>query len=316
MTDDGRLVSVSRTSVGELRTAVVLPVTSAKYKKYLHWFFDFCYECGIPPPNDPRHMDTLMSEYMEWLYESDFKRASATGAYFGLLHFYPQFKHNLPEAEMTLRGWDKKHPGQSYPPLTWNLTVLIAFQLLVMGHKAAAVAVLLSFDCFLRITECTSLTVQDVALENDPRLGIQQKWMALSLRHTKTGKNQWVVVTRAPVAKILRQFVASKPQTAPLFPMSSSVLRALFHQACVKLNLFRFGYTPHSLRHGAATHDCLMGYSVEDIMRRGRWASGKSARLYIQQGQSLLLGQKVPKALNDQGQLIADNLALWFGCQD
>jgi integrase len=304
----------SRSSTGQLRGAVVLPVTSAKYKKYMFWFFDFCHECGIPPPNDPGHMDTLMSEYMEWLYESDYKRASAEGAYYGLLHFFPRFKRNLPEAEMTLRGWDLLYPGQSYPPLTWNLTVLIAFQLRVMGHHQAAIAVLLSFDCFLRITECVSLVVQDVAIPWDPRLGVRQAWMALSLRHTKTGKNQWVTITRPEVATILNRHLIGMSSTDFLFPMSASALRALFHQACVKLDIYRFGYTPHSLRHGAATHDCLAGYSVEDIMRRGRWASGKSARLYIQQGRSLLLGLRVPKALDDQGHLIASNLTAWFGC--
>lgn len=224
----------SRAGAGELRSAVVQPKTSNKYKQYLHYFFDFCRECGIQPPSDPTLMDTLMSEYMEWLYQSDYALSSATCAFYGLLHFYPQFKHFLPESDMALRGWSKLHPGRSYPPLTWNLTCLIALQLAQSGDPTAAMAVLLSFDCYLRITECINLTVADVAVPGDRRLGVQHQWVALSLRQTKTGPNQWVQLRRPEVGALLCRFLAARVRlpTDRLFPVTAVTQREAFHKAC------------------------------------------------------------------------------------
>lgn len=289
------------------------PKTSNKYKQLLHYFFDWCIECGINPPSDPRLMDTLLSEYMEWLYQSDYRLSSANGAYYGLLHFYPAFQGRLPESEMTLRGWDKLHPGQSYPPLTWNLTCLIAQQLAVSGNSAAAVAVLLSFDCFLRIAECVGLLVSDVATPGDPRLGVAQAWTGIGIRFAKTGQNQWVQVTRPEVAVLLGRFIAGRPVTDLVFNLSTAALRDAFHVACKALDLYKFGFVPHSLRHGAASHDSLAGVSVEDIMRRGRWASGKSARIYIQSLRVRLMAQDIPAVANAKGALIASDLQLWLG---
>ena len=314
MHSDGRWTA-NRSSAGELRSAVLKPETKKKYKTALFRFFDWCHSLDISPPASCTHMDLLMSEYMEWLYESDFRRASAVNAYFGLVHFFPQFKRNLPEAEIMMKGWNKLHPGQSYPPLTWPLTVLIAFQLLAFGQPAAAVAVLLSFDCFLRISECCKLKMEDVALPNDPRVGIAgQTWMSLNLKNTKTCKLDWTQLTRPAVSQILGRFIQGMKSDTQLFPFTTSQLRSWFHRACSALGLTQFGYTPHSLRHGAATYDSLTGVSLEDIMRRGRWASSKSARRYIQSGRSVLLSIQVPPELHAAGERIASNLTTWFGC--
>jgi hypothetical protein len=262
-------------------------------------------------------MDTLLSEYMEWLYESDFSRSSAIGAFFGLLHFHPNFKGHLPEAHMALRGWQRLAPGASYPPLTWHLTCLLALQLTNHGNQAAAVAVLLSFDGYLRISECVGLDVSDVALPHDARLGstaVQQTWAALRLRRAKTGPNQWVQLTRTEVTQLLVRYVRTRPPIGPLFPFTAVQLRASFHAAADALGLSELGFTPHSLRHGAATHDALLGMGLEDIMRKGRWVAGKSARTYIQTGRALLMSLRLPPDADAKGSIVAANLQLWLGC--
>jgi hypothetical protein len=45
--------------------------------------------------------------------------------------------------------------------------------------------------------------------------------------------------------------------------------------------------------------------SIEAIMARGRWASSKSARHYIQQGPALLLSVKAPPDVAKAGTLFA-----------
>ena len=77
---------------------------------------------------------------------------------------------------LALRGWHKLHPVLSYPPLTWELTVLIALKMSVQSWPLA-VGTLLAFDCFLRVGELVGLKREDVADSSDARLGAGFKGM-------------------------------------------------------------------------------------------------------------------------------------------
>ncbi len=63
------------------------------------------------------------------------------------------------------------------------------------------------------------------------------------------------------------------------------------------MNIHNNNYTPHSLRHGSATHDFCNGIEIETILIRGRWVSAKSARTYIQSGRSLAIQTNLPQSL-------------------
>jgi integrase len=126
-----------------------------------------------------------------------------------------------------------------------------------------------------------------------------------SASKTKTGVNQFVVLKNNDVAALLRQVVSATPAKGLLFPFSPNDFRKAFKSACRDLGLSSL-YVPHSLRHGAATRDHMRGVSVEDILERGRWASTKSARRYIQSGQALLLATQVPQ--RELGRLVASDL--------
>ena len=95
---------------------------------------------------------------------------------------------------------------------------------------------------------------------------------------------------------LVRRLVRATLPGHRLFPFSPAVFRKALRRACGELQLSS-AYTPHSLRHGGATywHNNL-GRSMEDIMHRGRWASSKSARLYVQQGPAVWMDQHVPRS--------------------
>ena len=92
-----------------------------------------------------------------------------------------------------------------------------------------------------------------------------------------------------------------------MFPYTTDQFRTLFKSTCAKLGLCE-KYVPHSLRHGAATRAFQQGVKLEDIMLRGRWASSKSARTYIQSGPALLLAVQVPKEAAKLGLLFSQHL--------
>jgi integrase len=299
-----RRVGASRHLIG----AAYAPATLAKYHAAVRQFLDWCAandeKCSTGP-----EMDELLTDFFHDLYDSGGSRVTANCCLNGVLLHLLHYKTQLPMARLTLRGWSRKHPPKPYPPLTWELTVAIAARLSGTGRPRHAIGVLVAFDCYLRIGELLGLHREDIAMPNDPRLNALKNPPigALRLRKTKTGLNQFVVLKDADVAALLQQVVAATPPKGRLFPFTPNDFRKAFKSACRHLGLSSL-YVPHSLRHGAATRDHMGGTRVEDILERGRWASTKSARRYIQSGQALLLATQVPPRIAELGRLVATDL--------
>ena len=105
---------------------------------------------------------------------------------------------------------------------------------------------------------------------------------------------------------------------AKLFP-GPEIFRQLFTQAQVELGWTRENgaaiFVPHSLRRGGASVDYLgLGATrIEEIMFRGRWATMKSTRHYIQTGPALMAhwSQKIPEWQRRFALFIAENPVLW-----
>jgi len=117
-------------------------------------------------------------------------------------------------------------------------------------------------------------------------------------------------VVENPVVKtLIRQLVSSSAPHSFLFSFTASTFRNRFKAACSDLNLSPL-YVPHSLRHGGATRQHLLGRPMEDILLRGRWASTKSARRYIQSGRAMLMTMDVPRRAQDLARAISSELLL------
>jgi integrase len=289
------------------------PSSKAKYISALRNFVNWCFENRYVA-NSFEQLDELLADYIHYLFEvgEGSGKGEACCLVYGVIKFLPRSKFELLTAQACLAGWLKKFPSIPYPPLTWPLSVAISVQLLRMYEPRAAIGVLLAFDCFLRCGELVNLHAKDVADAGDHRLGTEYSGMALRLRKTKTGSNQWVEVDDPAVKLLVRVLLQSCPsKRSLLFPFTSSHFRSLFKQAVQSLGL-QHNYIPHSLRHGGATRWHLLGRSMEDIMVRGRWASSKSARRYVQSGRALLLSLHIPEAVAVAAQVFADNLLSTF----
>lgn len=287
------------------------PSTLSKYKRGVQLFLDWCQLHSINARTYIQ-LDDALTDYFHELYEQGdgSGKGLAAQTFYGIIKFIPRSVNRLSTAHASLQGWLKLRPSQSYPPLTWDLTVLVAVQLTRMGHLRAGIATLLAFDCFLRVGELVKLHRGDVADSGDMRLGSEYHGVALRLRHTKTGPNQWVEVESKEVKQLLRIVMESVPSDDSfLFPYSAGQYRNLFKQACAELGLSS-SYVPHSLRHGGATQWHLRGKPLEDILMRGRWASTKSARRYVQAGRAMLLATSVPPTLVPLGHTLACNIYL------
>ena len=91
-----------------------------------------------------------------WLSQGEVAKAV-----FGVEHFLPEVKP-LNLARQCLRGWAGLRPPQPAAPMPRDLVLAVAAVLSLLGEPGAALAVLVSFDCWLRISEVSGLTVDAV----------------------------------------------------------------------------------------------------------------------------------------------------------
>jgi integrase len=245
-------------------------------------------------------LDLIVSEYIEHLHMTSQSKTLASNTINAINFYLPRAKHHLHESHLLIRGWNNLQPKHSRPPLTFELAVVIAISMLKGGYHGAAVATLLAFDCYLRIGELTNIRVCDVALRGNLHFGNAYTGAAIGLPNTKTGPNQFVTVSLPIVEHLLQYHIdsllhISNNKSQSLFNMSSEEYRKIFYMARDQLGLAKYLFTPHSLRHGAATSDYMKGKPVEDILLRGRWRQALSARIYIQSGQMLLISVDEPQ---------------------
>jgi len=177
------------------------------------------------------------------------------------------------------------------------------------GKFLEAIAAVTSFHCLLRVGEMCNLRKRDVALEGDLRLGVKGFQGGLRLGKTKTGENKWVSLEDADVKALLRVATSGIGDGDRVFPFSAASFRNLIKTCCADLGI-KTNYVPHSFRHGGATQLALNKVPIEDIMLRGRWASSKSAKHYIQSGNALLLLLETPKAVLKAADKLTVNIAL------
>lgn len=292
-----------------LQRAGYTNTTTTIYRNAVHSFLAWTHSQHVDIMSLSQ-LDMVLNEYIVQLYYSGHGKASAVKTVYGVIMYMADAEGHLPHTMKSLKGWTRLQPAVSYPPLSWDMCVLIACQLARAGYHTHGVACLLSFDCYLRVGELCAIQHSDVADVGDARLGRSTRRMCIRLAHTKTGPNKWVTVRNKVVIALLRSLLStSRRGDRPLFPFSSARFRDVFQSACVALGISHVGYVPHSLRHGGATHDHLCDMPIEDIMLHGRWSSNKSARMYIQTGRSLLLTQSIPTPVLQLASLLSRDVA-------
>ena len=81
------------------------------------------------------------------------------------------------------------------------------------GFPAQGMACLLQFDCLMRISEVTSLTVGNVGFPGDARLAEETKQVLIRFPKTKTGSEQSVKI-EDPAVAVLLQTLATEAKGA------------------------------------------------------------------------------------------------------
>ena len=292
-----------------LQQAAYTNTTITLYRKAVHAFLDWTAHHHLHINTIPQ-LDVILNNYIVHLWSTGVGKATADKTVYGIIMYIAEADRQLHNTHKSLKGWHHIHRVVSYPPMSWDICVLVSCQLAKSRLWTYAVGCLLAFDCYLRVGELCGIQFSDVADVADGRVSSSHPRMSIRLAHTKTGDNKWVDVRSPIVVTLVRSLLASARPGTALFPFSTSMFRHTFKAACIAVGVGHVGYVPHSLRHGGATHDHIHGMSMEDIMMRGRWASNKSARMYVQTGRALLLTQSIPSSVLATARVLSQDVQL------
>ena len=223
-----------------------------------------------------------------------------------ILLYCPNARHALPVSQRVLAGWDKRHPPTQNTPCPYELVLALAEHFLLQDELEGAVVVLFAADTYLRVSELLGLTPPNLSLPSKLRSG------AVSLPSSKGGRNQSVTIRSPIVISLLKEHLRRRSAREQLvFSLTPVAFNNLLKRALLSLGIDpAVRITAHSLRHGGATHDYMSGVPMGDIVQRGRWKDPRTAQIYIQSAQSLLLATRLPRPVLSRARALAANPSL------
>ena len=279
-----------RQTLGTLRELTVQPATKMRYNKAVDGFLLYLRENHLELPTKRDKVDPLICDYIEHLWSSGQGRGLANDTLAGLQDADPKLKHQLPGAWRLLKTWHVNEVPNRAPPLPVVVLHAMCGWAWFHGHHGFAVSLLMGFYGMLRTGEILGIRRQDLKAD------VNHAKILLSLGLTKSGKRmgaaESVVLGYDKVVVPLLQWMKLAGSTSPL-TYHPGKWRLLFNEALKALHLTDFEFRPYSLRRGGATWWFSRHHSLDKLLVDGRWSAAKTARIYLNEGLSVLAQLKI-----------------------
>src|SRR3569623_522657 len=221
-----------------LAEAALSAWTRQKYLREIQAFLEYLDDVGEDPATIAE-LDENACDYVHLLFEQNNGVGKSRAAHLqsALGFFVPGARGRLHHLGHAVRGWIRLCPAISYPPLTWELAVAMALKFVRSGLIREGAAILLQFDCARRSSELVALRRKDIVFEGDPRFPADFKGASISLRHTKTGRDQSVSVEHPDVIRVLKLITHGMADRDLLFHSDSGKWRRSFKRVTISLGL-------------------------------------------------------------------------------
>lgn len=164
------------------------------------------------------------------------------------------------------------------PPLLPELVNAMSGFFILQKQGALALALQVAFYSLLRTGELLSVQAKHVSVRPGKPIAV------INLCETKVSgrraMNEAVTLSQPHLVKQIAAWKSSVLSTSFLVPLSAHAFRAAFRDALKFCGLPQ-AFKPYSLRRGGATHAFKMTGSYSQVCQAGRWASERTARIYI-----------------------------------
>lgn len=271
-------------------------------------FLDWCRKKGLNLEDD-EDIDRALADRLKSLCHRENKNTQARrNLVAGLQHIFVDLRHELPRAHRAMRGWEKLAVTEEGMPVPIEAVLVVAEFLAPQGYFAEPIIILPTMDRVLREQdwEMPQEVVDDgfqTTLTSGDRLRGGE---------VKTGVQQGVVIKHWWVRELFLVLSSMKgccrgPLVVPFPP---SHLREVWSFAIVALAMLFLGPL-HKLRHALPADDVeKKARTLEEIRRRGRWASLPSVQRYPKEYLRVRQRALMDQDLRARGEYLRDHPAV------
>lgn len=191
-------------------------------------------------------------------------------------------------------------PGQTRPPIPWELVALVAYQMMKEKEAQAALLVLVMFEAYLRPGEALQLRQEDLVMPT-----AHHPFYCLNLHPSERLETSKVGLSDESVALDSQTIpwlgLALKGQLTKnhkdfMFDLTYRDLRGIWERALTSIGLKTSHAVLYQLRHSGPSHDRLIkSRSLLEVKKRGRWSSDSSVKRYEAHARVGQEFQKLPK---------------------
>ena len=280
-----------RKQLGKLSNLTVQAPTRRRYDAALQQLGLFLQKEGLTLPSQRNQLDPLLSDYIEHLWSSGAGRALASDTLAAVQDKQPQVKGFLQGSWRLLKTWNLNEIPNRAPPLPEPALHAMVGHAFAHDRPLFGLSLLVGFYGMLRTGELLQLQPSHLSQPKlaDPAI--------IALGYTKGGKRQGaaesVTIGVQFVCYLLWQWKKQYPAHSFLCP-SPQTWRELFSSTVEDLGFKEFSFRPYSLRRGGATFWFQQHGSLDKILIQGRWATQRTARIYLNEGLALLSELTLP----------------------
>jgi integrase len=241
---------------------------------------------------DLTHLDFILCDYIELQWAKGESLYFIADGLSGLHFFWPELRGLLRNAWRMFKCWRKIEAPAGAAPLTVLLARAIVSRAVQLQDIPFACMVALGFHALMRTGELLNVQYKD--LEVSSTCGI------ISLPKSKSGLRSGAKEAIALRDHLTLQLLHTwKAVYAPclgdkLWLQSPQRFRDKFRQYLEFFKVSHFDFKPYSLRRGGATFLLQQGLPLEAIILKGRWHSLAVARLYLEDGLSMIPSIRLP----------------------
>ena len=288
-------------------------VTQATFERYSHWsgaLEHFAKRRRLELTSEDLADQAIEKMMNELFFAGENPYTGRTLLYYGyaFVHDIPTCgARSFPRAKRSLKGWTREAPEYPREPATWAAVLLIVRRLSEsFGHVGleAARCTVLAFDLFGRPSEMINLTYHalvppapDVSSAFNKYAVVfapsdLERSVAAALPRAKSGEYDATVMAcdRASLAagrSVVRPLLdflhrrGGRSRARVFGALTLARWEGLMKEAAKLEGLGSLSYTPHSLRHGGASHDMAQGLrDAAGTQARGRWLARQSVVRY------------------------------------
>ena len=269
-----------------LRFAGLQRRSIAAYKLALERFLIFAHHSEFDVV-DATDLDYTLAEYFNCMHQEGEPVSSAGHTLSGIKRFIPELRIQLPTASQYFRNWQRSHRPLRAVPISWELLQAMAAICWDQGSKETALLLYVGFNCFLRTSEMLALQFCHLL----PHHTKAEVAVVIPFSKTSNGNAQVLLIKDDYIWRLACALKRRRSHTAPLWAGTPPMFRSTWAKLLQCLDFRPDDYTPYGIRRGGATWFFLETASLDATLARGRWATTKTARAYIDDG-TLTLAQQ------------------------